>query len=199
MPTAENKEHSTDSILCIESVSKLLMIVVDERENKYIQGMDSIESSIKEVRVEIKDSLLTALSTNATALSSLDRRFETVNEFRAQLSDQQETFARKSDVESVMMAVEKATIKSEAATEKRLEGVNEFRAQLADQQATLARKTEVDIRFEGLEKKLDVALGQLQIAEGRRTGMFAVWGVMVVLITFVMSGASIVISLMSRH
>src|SRR6267142_4536484 len=88
-----------------------------------------------------------------------DLRFEA--RFEALSSTQKES----------MESAEKAILKAEAANEKRFSAINEFRGQLADQQGTFVRKTEVDIRFEALEKKLDVALTQLQLTKSRDTGM----------------------------
>jgi hypothetical protein len=98
-----------------------------------------------------------------TALLALDKRFDAVNEFHGQLADQQALFARKTDIEQTLQALEKAVTKAENATEKRFDAVNEFRAQMGDMQSTLVRKTEVDIRFESLEKKVDTAVSTLQM------------------------------------
>jgi hypothetical protein len=62
-----------------------------------------------------------------TALLALDKRFDAVNEFHGQLADQQALFARKTDIEQTLQALEKAATKDENATEKRFDAVNEFR------------------------------------------------------------------------
>lgn len=176
---------SDDSAAAAAAASAL--VILNEREGKYDARFRDIEHRIED-----------AVKANGLALASLDRRFETMNEFRAQLSDQQATFARKSDVDQVMNAVEKASIKSEAATEKRLEGVNEFREQLSDQQATLVRKSEVDIRFESLEKKLDAAVAQLQITKGRDSGWVAAAAVLATVLTLGLSVLGVVLAIVLK-
>jgi hypothetical protein len=175
-----------------------ILDLFNERDRKYEQrfgafdkSIDDAHSSIKEVSavalVNTKDALTTvtsntrealatANSTIHSALMSLDKRFDTVNEFRGQLADQQALFARKTDIEQTVLSLKDAVTKAENATEKRFDSVNEFRAQMGDMQATLVRKSEVDIRFESLEKKLDTAVATLQMNEGRKGGQTMVVG-----------------------
>lgn len=186
MPTEDKSEHDfLESREARERISlkEFLPGIVNERERKYTQSFDSIDKAVSDANIAVKNALESANATTKDALApayaamkdalgtanstisaaglSVDKRFDAVNEFRAQLADQQETFARKSDVDAAMAAFEKATLKAEAATEKRFEAVNAFRAQLSDQQTQLVQKSEVDIRFEALEKKLDTAITQL--------------------------------------
>ncbi len=145
------------------------------------------------------DALLSSLEkSQLKAESSLNSRFESVNEFRAQLADQQRLFARKTDIDAAMMSSEKAILKAEAAVEKRFDSVNEFRAQMADMQTSLVRKTEVDIRFDALEKKLDTAVAQLQISEGRRSGISLSWGIMVSVITLGIAIMSVAVAVLVK-
>ena len=192
------------------TLKEFVLGIVDERERKYEQRFQAIDKSLADLSIAVKDSIESANTVTKDALSaayaniaasnaSVDKRFDTVNEFRAQLADQQETFARKSDVDGAMAAFEKATLKAEAATEKRFEQVNEFRAQLYEQQATFVRKSETDIRFEALEKKLDTAVSQLQVNKGRESGISAAGGVIAIIVSLLVSVAGVVIALVVRH
>jgi tetrahydromethanopterin S-methyltransferase subunit G len=113
--------------------------------------------------------------------------------FEQRLSDMQIALA------AALAAVEKATVKSELAVESRLTGMNEFRSQMADQQATLVRKSEVDYRFDALEKKVDTAIAQLQTSKGREAGLGLAWGIVVVVVTLILSAVGVVLAVMTRH
>jgi len=212
-----SKNHSNERV----TLKELVLGIIDERDNKYDQRFSAIDKSLSDLvmavkdsleasnavtkdalgaaQAAIKDSLASANTTIAASNDSVNKRFDAVNEFRAQLADQQETFARKSDVEGAMSAFEKATLKAEAATEKRFEQVNEFRAQLFEQQATFVRKGESDIRFDALEKKLDTAVQQLQLNKGRESGISAVGGVVVIVMSMLVSIAGVIIALVVKH
>ncbi len=134
-------EHEFDTV----SLKEYLIATMNERDRKYEQRFNNID-------VNTKDALATANENIRGALAALDRRFEAVNGFRAQLADTQSQFARKSDVEAVLTALEKSQLKSEKAIEDRFHSVNEFRAQLAMQQDTFARKAEISQAMEAFEK-----------------------------------------------
>lgn len=173
------------------------------------QALDSANATLASANATTKDSLAasyaytrdalaSANSTIAAAAVSVDERFKSVNEFRGQLADQQETFARKSDVDAAMAAFEKATLKAEAATERRFEAANDFRSQLLEQQATFARKPEVDIRFDALDKKLDTAIQQLQIQRGHAGGMSSAGAIVGVALTILVSAAALLVALLKH-
>ena len=181
----------------------------EERDNKYEQRFAAIDRAVLAAHEAVKDArdsanaltkdtvaaasgalkeALTIANTNiATALASLDKRFDAVNEFRGQLSDQQETFARKSDLETLVASLKEAVLKAEAQNEKRFESVNEFRASLTDQQATFSRRGETDIQFTALNNKLDTAINQLNEGKGRDHAMSVIWGAAAVLISITIS------------
>jgi uncharacterized membrane protein len=147
-----------------------------------------------------KEALETANSNIVAFSQSIDARFTSINDFRGQITDQLTLLARKDDIALQIQYSKEAVDKAERATEKRFDSVNEFREQMADMQTTLIRKSEVDIRFDAfttqlkdadhrtdlrfdsLEKKLDNAVAQQQIAEGRRLGIMIAWGAFLAII-----------------
>jgi len=187
----------------------------EERDNKYAQRFEAIDravlaanDAVKDARdsahattkdaiasasAAAKDALTTANLNIASVLAGLDKRFDSVNEFRGQLADQQETFARKSDLESLVASLKEAVLKAEAQHEKRFESVNEFRAQLADQQSTFSRRGETDIQFTALNNKLDTAISQLNENKGRDHAMSLVWGAVAVVVSVAISIGSIIL------
>jgi hypothetical protein len=127
------------------TLKEYLLDSLHERDRHYDQRFSIID-------LNTKDALATANENIRGALATLDRRFELIDEFRTQLADTQTQFARKSDVDAVVSALEKAQLKSEKGLEDRFHSVNEFRLQLATQQETFARKTEITQALESFEK-----------------------------------------------
>jgi hypothetical protein len=113
-------EHEFETV----SLKEYLKDTMNERDRKYAQRFSDIDTNTK-VALAIANENIRG------ALAALDRRFEAVNEFRAQLADTQSQFARKSDVDAVLSALEKSQLKSENAIEDRFHSVNEFRLQLS--------------------------------------------------------------------
>jgi hypothetical protein len=134
-------EHENEHV----SLKEYLLETMVERDRKYEQRFDIIDRNTR-------DALATANENIRGALAALDRRFESVNEFRAQLADTQTQFARKSDVDAILTALEKSQLKAEKGIEDRFHAVNEFRLQLASQQDTFARKTEISQAMDSFEK-----------------------------------------------
>jgi len=130
-----------------------------------------LRNEINLLREEYKNSIKMLNDANTLALNSLDKRFE---------------------------YIEKATIKTDSAAEKRFESVNEFRGQLRDQQNTFVTKNEINIRFENIEKKVDVLIGNIKSSEGKNNGIGLVWGVIIVVISFIISGISIAVSIFNK-
>jgi len=130
-----------------------------------------LRNEINLLREEYKNSIKILNDANILALNSLDKRFE---------------------------YIEKATLKTEIAAEKRFESVNEFRGQLRDQQNTLVTKNEVNIRFENIEKKIDFLEKCSFSSEGKNKGVGLVWGIIIVVVSFIISGISIAVSIFNK-
>ena len=102
------------------SLKEFLTETMNERDRKYEQRFNIIDRNTQ-------DALAMANENIRGALAALDKRFESVNEFRAQLADTQSQFARKSDVDGILTALEKSQLKAEKGIEDRFHSVNEFR------------------------------------------------------------------------
>lgn len=151
------------------TLKEFLLTVINEREDKYIEQHKYV-------------------------LNQLDK-FDSRHML---LLTRLEGFSLKNEVVAAMASSEKAVSKAEMATEKRFDSVNEFRAQMADMQTTLVRKSEVDLRFESLEKKVDAAVAMLQLNQGRSTGLSSAGGVLVIIISFLIGIASLMVSIFHR-
>jgi hypothetical protein len=104
--------------------------IVDEMALLRVSHMGRSDGTLSRV----VDALATANENILGALAALDRRFESVNEFSAQLADARAVFARKTDIDAILAAMEKSQLKAERAIEDRFHSVNEFRVQLGAQQ-----------------------------------------------------------------
>jgi chromosome segregation ATPase len=113
----------------------------------------------------------------------MDIRLEGMNEFRMQLKDQTQTFARNAelnscteDVKTLHIAIEHMrgdlqTLESNfnvanVGLEKRLEAMNEFRDQLKDQAGTFFTKNE----HEQFAKRVDDEIGSLKESRAEAKG-----------------------------
>lgn len=212
---ATTSAQSTGRIESNVSLRDYLLAVMDERGDRYTQRFEAIDRAVLAAHEALtdardfanattkdaiasafaatKDALSTANQNIASALAGVDKRFDAVNEFRSQLADQQETFARKTDLETLVASLKEAVLKAEAQHEKRFESVNEFRAQLADQQSTFSRRGETDIQFTALNNKLETAINQLNENKGRDQAMSLIWGVVAVVVSLAISIASIML------
>jgi hypothetical protein len=129
------------------SLKEFVIDSMNERDRRHEQRFDIIDR-------HTQNALATANESIRGALASLDRRFESINEFHAQLIDAQAQFARKNDVDAILTGLEKSQLKAEKGLEDRFHSVNEFRLQLATQQDTFARKAEISQALESFEKSV---------------------------------------------
>jgi small-conductance mechanosensitive channel len=120
----------------IDERDKRLLSVIDERDRQYADARRANETAVQAALVAQEKATSTALAAQekatAAAFSSSEKaidkadaayesRFESVNEFRAQLGDQQRTFMPRAEVELLMtsingrmIAIEKALTESTA-------------------------------------------------------------------------------------
>jgi len=94
------------------------------------------------------------------AEKAADRAVSVANEFRGQLKDQADTFARKEDVDSRFTA---QTI--------RLDGVETRFEQFFRKEDANARLTAIDGRMTGIEARLEKVESRLNTGEGRGAGI----------------------------
>lgn len=172
MVTAIEEQHKDEpKSWTIDTLRVYLLDTINERDRKYEQRFAALDKSIADANQSIKEALAAALASTRealdkatintqqalttandnikVALTAIDQRFATIN---AQLGQQQDSFARKTEIQQAIDAMEKAGIKAEQATEKRFDQINDF----AKQFEHFARKEEVNIQFKSLSEKIDV-------------------------------------------
>lgn len=174
------------------TLKEYLMDTINERDRKYEQRFAALDKSIADANQSIKEALAAALASTRealdkatantqsalttanenikVALGAIDQRFATIN---SQLAQQQESFARKTEITQAMEAMDKATMKAEASFEKRFDQVNGYKTQFE----LFARKDVVDAQIGSLADKVDgVRAASLQLA-GKSQGISAVGSV----------------------
>lgn len=113
--------------------------------------------------VSIKEFLLSIIAVN-------DKRYE--QRFSdTKIAVDAALIAADKAVAAALAGQKEAVTKAEVAAEKRFESVNEFRKTLSDQQQTLMLKREADIKFDTLEKQMNIIIGRQDKAEGRGIGV----------------------------
>ncbi len=218
--TIEDHNHNYNDNMFAVSLKDYIIQVLREREEKYNIRFESIESNIFNISNTTKDAFMniesntkdalqistqtvkealgTANNNMNTLMVSLDKRFDSVNEFRKTLSDQQDLFARKLDLETALSWFEKSVLKAEQAANDRFSSVNEFRATLSDQQRNLVTKNEVDIRFKSLDDKLDTAVAALQLNEGKSLGSSMIWAAIGLITLIFLTAGSLILQVFPR-
>lgn len=186
MVTAIEQEHKDEpKSWTIDTLRVYLLDTINERDRKYEQRFAALDKSIADANQSIKEALAAALASTRealdkatintqqalttandnikVALTAIDQRFATINQ---QLNQQQESFARKTEIGQAIDAMEKAGIKAEQATEKRFDQINDF----AKQFEHFARKEEAGIQFKSLSDRIDSVERSVTEQRGRAQG-----------------------------
>ncbi len=123
----------------------------------------------------------------AVAVEAMSKRLDAMNEFRASLTDQSVTFARRAEIDIQLTQLnrdidlqrveiaklatqsevsDKASTIARSSLDKRLEGMNEFRQTINDAASHYITRSEIDIgktsddlRFRSLERMVYIGLG----------------------------------------
>ena len=171
--------------------------------------MDDARFSSLESQLNIKISSLEKATTVAAGL--MEKRLESMNEFRAQLKDQAGTFVPRSEYENqqhrldedvrILRETKASSEVSAAMLEKRLESMNEFRLQLKDQAGTFFTRNEHEVYMASVEKDLRVLRESKAMLEGKATQtavnistVIAIIGVALALLSFFRGASPTVIS-----
>lgn len=107
-----------------------------------------------------------------------DRRYEQRFKDSQTAVDAALTAARTA-VDAALSAAKEAVAKAEIAVEKRLEAVNEFRGVMDDRQRLTMPRTEAELRFDAMEKKLDLLTNASIERRGQSSGARQSWGALV--------------------
>ncbi len=209
MVSMEDTKNS-DVILGLD-VKTFIMAIMDERNIKNEQRFGSLEKSIGDANLSIKDALTAALDNTkaaltratentkdalvtanlridssvndqnekhhardlalATATAALEKRLESMNEFRNNLRDQATTFISRNEYlaahDALVRAFDQTRLElsryavkvdefdrsggiERAALEKQLDQMNEFRAQMKDQTASFVTRIEFDVQIKAM-------------------------------------------------
>ena len=170
----------------------------DDKFNEH-RVVDDARFAGLESQLNIKISSLEKATTVAAGL--MEKRLESMNEFRAQLKDQAGTFVPRNEYDSqqhrlnedvrILRETRASSEVSAAMLEKRLESMNEFRAQLKDQAGTFFTRNEHSTYMTSVEKDLRILRESKANLEGKATSLsvnisttIAIIGVILAVLSF---------------
>lgn len=148
------------------TTKQFLLDTINERDRKYEQRFSALDKLIGDANLAIKEALAAALASTSAALekatANTQAALQTANENSSraltavdqrinQLALQQESFARKTEINQALDSMEKATAKAEQSYEKRFESVSK----LQDQFDKFALQSEVNVKFDSLSDKVE--------------------------------------------
>ena len=161
------KDHFDDKLATIKQQ-------FDEKFNGHRQIDDNRFSAVED-QLNIKISSLEKATTVAAGL--MDKRLESMNEFRTQLKDQAATFVPRSEYDNqqhrldedvrLLRETRASAEVSSAMLEKRLESMNEFRTQLKDQAGTFFTRNEHEVYMTSVDKDLRMLRESKATLEGK--------------------------------
>lgn len=82
----------------VDTLHSFLKALMDERDAQYRQSFSALKEGTAQALVSAKEAV-------AKAEVAMEKRFESVNEFRAQLGDQQRTFMPRAEVAALVNAI----------------------------------------------------------------------------------------------
>ena len=107
------------------TLREFLLALINERDQQYRQRFDAQEKATGDALTAVKEATAAALTSANTAVTKAElaneRRFESVNEFRGALRDQQGQFITRPEYDTQHTALEQRTAKLEAF-QNRVEG-----------------------------------------------------------------------------
>ncbi len=144
-----------------------LLSLLAERDRQYSQRFDYQERAVVNALTAAKEAVSAALQSAKEAVTKAEvaseKRFESINEFRAQLKDQQQTFMPRSEV----------TI-----------AIKQLADQLASIAATQVPRSEHETRWasetasiSGLQSKLEEVSNRQYTYAGKAEGSSSLWGI----------------------
>lgn len=167
----------------VDSLNAHYAQVLNERDRRYEQRFVAQEKAVADAFLAAEKAVGAALAAAKEAVnkaeSASEKRFESVNEFRAQLADQQVTFLPRNEYNAQHEALEQKVEAAEKALDHKIDSVAKGLA-------------------EGIHRngQLISALGiRIERAEGQRGGLKEGWGFLVGAVGFISALAAIVVAL----
>lgn len=111
-------QNQAELISRIDHLEQELRLLIDERDRQYAQRFEAQQQALKDALQAAKEAGANALQSAKEAVikaeEAANKRFEGVNEFRATLSDQAQTFMGKAEADARLKALEQDTAKNSA-------------------------------------------------------------------------------------
>lgn len=199
MPAGETEQEPsgwTVDTLAVYLQTQLddLKITLDER---YGTQTKAVEAAFSAQQTAMQTAFAAADKAIDQRADTLDREF---HEHLEQVRHENALAFINSDkaVQAALASAKEAVSKAEAATDKRFESVNEFRAQLNDQARLFLPRSEYDANHKALEQRVAEVNDRLNRSEGKGAGYQSSWGIIIALVTVVISVVVVVNLLVTR-
>ncbi len=144
-----------------------LLAVIAERDRQYSQRFDYQERAVVNALTSAKEAVASALQSSkeavAKAESAAEKRFDAVNEFRAQLKDQQQTFMPRAEV---TIAIKQLADQLTAIASSQVPR-SEHETRWASETASIS----------GLQSKLEEVSNRQYTYAGKAEGSSSLWGI----------------------
>jgi hypothetical protein len=168
-----------------------LRSMLDERYATQTKALDAaflaqqtaMQTALTAAEAAVQTALTAAEKAVGKAETAAEKRFDSVNEFRAQLADQAQTFMPRQESEASMRSL---VDKLDSATSRNSERIREVELQLqgtatltdrdAVNSASIARYEAIGARLGSLELRIN---SRLDMREGSSSGQHALWGYLV--------------------
>ena len=168
--------------------------IMDERDKRYEMRFHTSENAVNAALASQKLSAEAALNAANQAVSkaelAAEKRFESVNEFRKTLSDQQTTFMPRGEIAAIIQALtekidgNQLTAETKSASNRQIydqayERISTAISELRIAQTNLLSTANYEKRHEELQRQVNELREYRSTLQGSRTGSHSVWGYMV--------------------
>ena len=163
----------------LDTLNSYITAILDERDKRYHERFEAQQHELMAALLAQKESANAAISAAKDAVTKAetanDKRFDSVNEFRAALADQQTTLLTK---------MEYATAHETLVTQ-----INALSGRIADS----ATRHEAEMAHKVLTDRLNDIAARIDRIEGVSTGVTKSWGYLVAILGIALSIAGVLI------
>jgi hypothetical protein len=196
----------------LTTLATYLKSLADERDRTYQQRWEASQNAITAALVAQEKAVAAAFNAQkeavASALSAADRavgkaedaatkRFESVNEFRGQLSDQVATFLPRIEFDRGMTALTEKLESSNKSLEAKID-VNAKIATERYERTTEVLNEKMDTLHKGFSERLDDLRSFRDTTSGRSIGLNAGWAALAGLVSLLIGVASVIVLVLKK-
>lgn len=165
--------------------------IISAHDRRYEQRFADSNTAVNAALVAQEKAVTAALTAANAAVTkaetAAERRFESQNEFRAQLTDQAATFIRRTEVEQIIKAWESKADDRAAGTQAKLDTLNALIGSAMPRGEYEANHKDLRAKVERLDQNDRVRTGRSSGFDATRVMIFAVIGALVSIVGIVLA------------